>query len=209
MFLSQINKAISRLSESPSGLLEELLTFGPNARRNSNSMIEDDDPLWRKAIQEHFSVLNKTKSEHLNQWHAELTEIVRDLDLLFSVSVNRDQSEMRTVVQKLLNIGMTQESREVLELAVTSIIEISNHGATILDDLKTTKESGPHADAYLCSLLSVSKAKNDHMNITKLARRLSETSEFLTSRSVGDLVLEDVVDLDNVSSVEKVKGFPC
>ena len=116
---------------------------------------------------------------------------------------------MRTVVQKLLNIGMTQESREVLELAVTSIIEISNHGATILEDLKTTKESGPHADAYLRSLLSVSKAKNDHRNITKLARRLSETSEFLTNKSVGDIVLEDVVDLDNVSSVEKVKGFPC
>lgn len=209
ILLFQMNNLIGQLSSTPSDLLKSFFSSDPgtgnNLRRGS---LDEFVEVWRKKIQSEVSVLSKIETDHLNQWHHELTEIVRDLELLFSVPIEKKLSEMQGMLQQLLNNGAIRESLDVLDQAVTSIIEVSEQ-ESFLSKLKTTQAKGPDPDSYLCSLILVSKAKTDHRNIMTLAKRISEISDSLNKKNVGEINLEDVVDLDRVSSVEKVKNFIC
>ena len=206
-----INNLIGRLSNMPSDLLKSIfsseLGTNVNLRRESRDEFVE---VWRKNIQSRVSVLGKIETDHLNQWHLELTEIVKDLELLFSVPIEKNLEEMQGMLQQLFknDNGTIRETLDVLDQAVTSIIEVSEQ-ESFLSELKATQAKGPDPDSYLRSLISFSDAKTYHRNIITLAKRISEISDSLNKKNVGEIKLEDVVDLDRVSSVEKVKNFSC
>ena len=79
-----------------------------------------------------------------------------------------------------------------------------------MNRLKEVQSRGPSPDSYLCSLIDVSNAREIHKQTVFLSKAFStSTQKLLSKNNVESIKLEEIADLENIATIEKIKTYQC
>ena len=209
-WLFQIDKAHSTLSDSPSQLLKSLFSNEDDPDGTPRDT-KRKDLEWRTNLgKNQGTLLSKLNSENISEWHNDLTKVVSELDSLFAQPIIETSSDLKSLVQSILATGGISGTLEDLNSAVTSIFMFIDQREAFMNRLKEVQSRGPSPDSYLCSLIDVSNAREIHKQTVFLSKAFStSTQKLLSKNNVESIKLEEIADLENIATIEKIKTYQC